>query len=117
MFVLNLFPNKPAFLHACSINVLNTVGKGEIAYIEQFLLFPQRVLYTFGELLTISSSLKLSSANSFRMKQSRICHLLNSLPKVKILDVTKLKAFADDKIKVAQMMIPIFDTVKNIQAF
>ena len=31
-----------------------------------------------------------------------------------ILDVTKLKAFADDKINEAQMMISVFDRVENI---
>ena len=39
---------------------------------------------------------------------------LNSLPNDKTLDVTKLKAFADDKINVTQMMIPVFDRVENI---
>ena len=38
----------------------------------------------------------------------------NSLPNDKILDVTKLKAFADDKINVAQKMISVFDRVENI---
>ena len=32
----------------------------------------------------------------------------------KTLEVTKLKAFADDKIHVAQMMISVFDRVENI---
>ena len=32
----------------------------------------------------------------------------------KISGVTKLKAFADDKIDIAQMMISVFDRVKNI---
>ena len=30
------------------------------------------------------------------------------------MDLTKLKAFADDKINVAQMMIPVLDSVENI---
>ena len=38
----------------------------------------------------------------------------NSLPKDKILDETKLKAFADDKINVAPMTISVFDRVENI---
>ena len=37
----------------------------------------------------------------------------NSLQNEKILDVTKLKAFADDKINVAEMMIPVFSRVKK----
>ena len=40
-------------------------------------------------------------------------YLVNSLPKDKILDETKLKAFADDKINVAWMMISVFDRVEN----
>ena len=36
------------------------------------------------------------------------------VPNDKILDVTKLKAFADDNINVAQMMIFVFDRVENI---
>ena len=35
------------------------------------------------------------------------------LPNDKILDVTKLKAFADDHLKVAQMMVSFFDWVEN----
>ena len=38
----------------------------------------------------------------------------NSLPNNKILDWSKFKAFADDKIKVLKMMIFVFDRVENI---
>ena len=41
---LNPFPNKPWFLCVCSTSLLKTVGKGEIALNEQFLLFPQSFL-------------------------------------------------------------------------
>ena len=34
---------------------------------------------------------------------------INSLPKDKILDLTKLKAFADEKLNVAKMMISLFN--------
>ena len=38
----NPFPNKPLFLRVCSTSLFeNTVGKGEIACHEQFLLFAQ----------------------------------------------------------------------------
>ena len=40
-------------------------------------------------------------------------HFFNSLPNNKILDMTKLKAFTDDKINVAQIMISVFDWVEN----
>ena len=38
---------------------------------------------------------------------------INCSPKGKFLDVTKLKAFADDKLKVAKMTIFLFDRVEN----
>ena len=37
----NPFSNRPWFLRVCSTSLENTVGKGEIALNEQFLLFPQ----------------------------------------------------------------------------
>ena len=40
--------------------------------------------------------------------------MLNSLPNDTILDANKLKAFADDRINVAQMMISAFDRAENI---
>ena len=39
---------------------------------------------------------------------------LNFIPNTKILYWLKLKAFADDKIKVTKMMIFVFDRVENI---
>ena len=53
----------------------NTVGKGEIAHNEQFLLFPQCFL-CLDNFLPFSSNLKLSSANSFSLEESKICHLV-----------------------------------------
>ena len=39
---------------------------------------------------------------------------LNAFPHVKILDQTKLKAFADDKLNITNMIISVFDRVENI---
>ena len=39
--------------------------------------------------------------------------MFNSLPNDKILDQSKLKAFADDKIDFVEMMIYILDMVEN----
>ena len=52
----------------------NTVGNGEIAHNEQFLLYPvfSTHLETF---LPFSSNSKLSSANSFSLEASKICCL------------------------------------------
>ena len=53
----------------------NTVGKGDIARNEQFLLFPT-VFSTHKEsFLAFSSNLKLSSASSFSFGESKICRL------------------------------------------
>ena len=38
---------------------------------------------------------------------------INHLPSNKILDVTKLKAFADDKLNIASMMISLLDRIEN----
>ena len=40
--------------------------------------------------------------------------VLNPLPDDKILDWSKLKAFADDNLKAAKMMISLYDRVENI---
>ena len=39
---------------------------------------------------------------------------LYTLPNDKILDLSKLKAFADDKLKFDKIMISVFDSVENI---
>ena len=41
-------------------------------------------------------------------------YFFNSLSNDKILDWSKLKAFADDKIKLLKKMIFVFNRVKNI---
>ena len=54
----------------------NTVGKGEIARNEQFLLFPTVFSTPLDNFLPFSSNLKLSSANYFSLEESKICHLV-----------------------------------------
>ena len=71
----NLFPNKPWFLRVCCTNLENTVGKGEIARNEQFLLFPPCFSTLLENFLPFSSNSKLSSANSFRSEESKMCRL------------------------------------------
>ena len=55
-------------------------------------------------------------AKHFAEKFNSSCrfNMFNSLPNDKILDVTKLKTIAEDKISVAQMMISVFDGIENI---
>ena len=40
--------------------------------------------------------------------------VFNPFPHDKILDRTRLKAFADDKLSVTKMIISVFDRVENI---
>ena len=54
----------------------NTVGKGEIARNEQFLLFPQCFLPVWITFFHFCQILKLSSANSFSLEESKICRLV-----------------------------------------
>ena len=61
---------------------------------------------------------KLSSANALiwprsTLKENPLVRSVNSLPNDKILDPIKLKAFADDKLNVARMMISVLHTVEN----
>ena len=53
----------------------NTVGKGEIANNEQFLLFPTVFSTGLENFLPFSSNLKLSAANSFSLEGAKICRL------------------------------------------
>ena len=48
-----------------------------------------------------------------KMGLNTIQSKLNSLSNNKILDMTKLKAFADDKLNIAKMTISVFDRVEN----
>ena len=71
-----------------------------------FLLVPRRVSVFKSHLFCCLQ--KLSFWNSIK-----VCRLVNPLPNDKIWDVTKLKAFADDKLNVDNMMISLFDREEN----
>ena len=76
ILIIDPFPNKPWLLRVCSTSLLKTLwGKGEIARNEQFLLFPTVFSTLLENFLPFSSNLKLSSANSFNLEESKICRL------------------------------------------
>ena len=52
----------------------NTVGKGKIARNEQFVLFPVFSILQ-DKILPFLTTLQLSSAKSFSLEESKICHL------------------------------------------
>ena len=62
----------------------------------------------------------LASHAFFWLQQSRLKFLssdmrANSLSNDKILEVTKFKAFADDKLNVPKMIISVFGKLENIE--
>ena len=69
--------------------VENTVGKGEIARYEQFLLFPR----CFQKACLPGAS-----------KGVTVLEWVNSLPHHRILDLSKLKAFVDGKLNMTQKL-------------
>ena len=70
-------------------------------------MLSQKILQTFRFLL-----LRLSE---FGLRSYLLTLLpINSLPNEKILDCSKSKVFADDKIKVLKMIIFVLDRVENI---
>ena len=75
------------------------MGKGEIARHEQFLLFPQ----CFQKACFPGAS-----------KGVIVWEWVNPFPHDKILDATKLKAFAENKLNATKMIISVFDRIENI---
>ena len=86
----------------------NTLGKGEIAHNEQFLLFPQCFLTLFKNFLTVLTNLKLSCSNSLSLEESKICCLGKGyntpLPEDKNR-LFMLMTFADDMLNMFQMSL------------
>ena len=93
---LNSFPNKPWILHVCSKSLLKTLLEKEKLLETSNFSFFYRVFYPFGEL----SCLKLLSANSGSSEESKILSFGKglSLPNNNVLDWSKLKALANNKI-------------------
>ena len=72
---LTLSQISPCFYESAGQVLENTVGKGEIARKEQFLLFPTVFFTLFENFLPFSSNLKLSSAKTLNLEQLKICRL------------------------------------------
>ena len=82
--------------------VENTVGKGENVVYQHFLLFPQCFPYpAFSPFPTLFS-------------KASFLEVVNPLPNNKILDRSKLKALAGDKITVIQKLKFGMGRVENI---
>ena len=74
-FLVNPFPNKPWFLRVYSTSLLIIPWEKEKLLVLSNFSFSHSVFCRFGKLLSFSSSLNLSSANSSNLKESKICRL------------------------------------------
>ena len=74
-FLFNPFPNKPWNLRVCSTSLLKTLLEKEKLLVTSNFSFSHSVFHPFGELLPFLSNMKLSSANSFSLEESKICCL------------------------------------------
>ena len=72
--ILNPFPNKPWFLRAIEV-FWKHCGKRINCSLRAISPFPTVFSTRLENLLTFSSSLKLSSANTLSLKESKICRL------------------------------------------
>ena len=77
-----------------SKQIENTVGKGKIARYEQFLLFPQ----CFQKACFPGASKGVIVCEWVNSTERQNFRLVQIEPNDKILDLSKLKAFADEKI-------------------
>ena len=133
LLCINPFPNKPWYLRVCSTILLKTLCEKEKLLVTSNFSFSHSVFYLSGELSAISIKFKNCRLQTFSVWKSLklviwervkcLCWYcydganyssFYSLPNDKIFDVTKLKAFADDKINIAQMMISVFDWLETI---
>ena len=64
--------------------------------------------------LPINRNMKMYAYGPTVYKQACKFPFINPFPCDKILDETKLEAFADDKLNVTKMIISLFDRVENI---
>ena len=76
---LNPFTNRPLFPRVCSTRFLKTLWEKEKLLVTSSLSFSHGVFHPSGETSTIFIKLKLSSANSFKLEDSKICRLGKSL--------------------------------------
>ena len=105
------------------------MGKGGNAGNQLSLLFPHCFLPVLKTNFSFSATFDMSSANTLNLNQSKILSFgkelkhsflekmafkLTHYQMDNILDQTKLKAFADNKLNVTKMIISVFDTVENI---
>ena len=104
-----------------SKRVENTVGKGEIAHYEQFLLFSQcfqKACFSgVSKGVIVWEWVKFQTIKDIKINLTYMTGFdliwLNPLPKDNILDWSELKAFVDFKINVTEKMKLLSEEIKN----
>ena len=74
--MINTFPNKSWFSRVCSASLLKTLREKDKLLVTIY-PFPTVFSACLEKFLPFLSSLKLSSANSFNLEESKICRLGN----------------------------------------
>ena len=69
------FANNPCFLCVCRTGLLKTPWKKEKLLVTSNFSFSHSVFYPYREPSATLINLKLSSANSFTLEESKICRL------------------------------------------
>ena len=72
---LNPFSNKPWILRVCCTGLLKTLWEKEKLLVTSNFSFSHSVFYPFWEFSVIFVNLKLLSAKSFSLEESKICRL------------------------------------------
>ena len=72
---INPFPDNPWFLHVCSKSLLKTLWEKKKLLVTSNFSFPTAFSTLLEDFMPFSPTLKLSSANSFSLKASKICRL------------------------------------------
>ena len=108
---LNSFPNKPWFLRVCSTILLKTLWEKKKLLVTSNFSFSHSVFYPFQELLfPFLSKLKMLSANSFSLEESKICRLSQ------IIGIDKNIIILEQKLilsKTLSAMYTHFNTLKK----
>ena len=86
------------FISARQTVFINIVGKGKKSWLPAF--------YPISDIVLFPKKWKCNHLNHLNP-------FLNPFPHNKILDLTKLKAFADEKLNVSKMIISVFDSVES----
>ena len=75
MLKFNPLPNKPLFSCVCSTSLLKTLWKKEkLLVTSNFFFYPQCLSTLLDSFPPFSSNLKLSSAKSLSLEESKICY-------------------------------------------